>query len=146
MVVLRGHLSRYLWLYDQVTKPQVNSDESCPTVPPPSHAKQIQRRLDVTAQAAVVTEFQAGATIRALAAKHQVHRTTVSAILQRAGVPARQRGLRPEQISEAVELYAKGWSTADLGKRYNVTDMTVRARLIEAGVSMRKPGRPRKRS
>ena len=142
MVVLRGQLSRYLWLYDQVTKPQVTSGESCPVAPPPRHEKQIQRRLDVTAQAAVVAEFQTDATIRALAAKHQIHRTTVTAILERAGVPARQRGMRPEQITEAMELYGEGWSLAKLGKHYGVTDMTVRARLIEVGVVMRKPGRP----
>jgi site-specific DNA recombinase len=144
MVALRGHLSRYQWLYDQVTKPQVNSNESCPTAPPSSHRRQTQRRLDVTAQAAVVTEFQAGATVRALAAKHQIHRTTVTAILKRADVPARRRGMRPEQVAEAVKLYGQRWSTAELGKRYGVTDMTVRARLIEAGVAMRSPGRPRR--
>lgn len=112
---------------------------------PPRHQKQIQRRLDVTVQTAVVAEFQTGATVRALAAKHQIHRTTMAAILKRADVPARRRGMLPEQIAEAVELYGEGWSTAELGKRYGVTDMTVRARLIEAGVEMRKPGRLRKR-
>jgi DNA-directed RNA polymerase specialized sigma24 family protein len=143
-VVLRGEISRLASLAEKITSTEARAEKVRPVAPSSNGRKQAQRRLSLESQAVVVSEYEAGATIQALAAEHRVYRTTVTAILQRAGVPLRRRGLSPHQAVEAVQLYSEGWSTAELGRRYGVDDMTVRRRLLAAGVGMRRPGRPRK--
>jgi hypothetical protein len=59
----------------------------------------------------------------------------------------RRRGLSPDQIDEAVQLYKEGWSLAWVGKRMTVDPTTVLARLRERGVRMRDAqGRERQES
>jgi hypothetical protein len=75
-----------------------------------------------------------------------IHRTTVTAVLQRLGVELRQFGLSDEQVDEACRLYPEGWSLARLAQRNDVTDMTVRPYLLLAGVVMRSPHERRSHS
>jgi hypothetical protein len=72
-----------------------------------------------------------------LAKQFGIHRTTVTAILQRVGVEPRRFRLTNEQVVEACRLYPEGWSLARLAERYEVSDMTVRRYLLLAGVVMR---------
>lgn len=59
--------------------------------------------------------------------------------LRAKGRPSR-KALRLDS-SKLAELYAAGTSIADLGRRFDVSPATVRARLIEAGVELRpRPG------
>jgi hypothetical protein len=64
-------------------------------------------------------------------------RATSTAIILRAGVKPRQRGLTNEHLIEACRLYLDGWSLARLAERYGVNDMTVRRYLLLAGTVMR---------
>jgi hypothetical protein len=63
-----------------------------------------------------------------------IERRTVSNILHRHGVPMRRRGLSPDQIDEAIQLYNLGWSLARVGDHLGVAPTTVLTTLRERGV------------
>jgi hypothetical protein len=99
----------------------------------------VQTRLTVDAIDQLVADYRDGATVPQLADRFQVHRTTVSAHLQRHGVPRRanRRKLTDKQIAEAAKLYVAGWSTAKVGKQFNVSAETALQTLRKAGVPIR---------
>jgi DNA invertase Pin-like site-specific DNA recombinase len=98
---------------------------------------QRQRRLDAAEQEDLVARYQAGDLMTELAERYSIHRRTVSAILKRHGVPTRASGLSPEQIQQAVLMYAQGQSVAKIGKLLGADATTVHTRLREQGVRMR---------
>ncbi|MDA8399652.1 MAG: hypothetical protein M0008_06335 [Actinomycetota bacterium] len=85
----------------------------------------------------MVEEYQQGTGTIQLAKLYGISRETVRATLRRAGLPQHPRGLTPEQIEQAVGLYAAGESLARIGGRFDVDAHTVRTRLLELGVTMR---------
>jgi DNA-directed RNA polymerase specialized sigma24 family protein len=101
--------------------------------------RQAQVRLDAEQAKALAAAYRDGQTMKTLAERYGVHRTTVVAILQRHGVEPRQFGLPDEQVAEACRLYTEGWSLARLAQRYDVTDMTVRRYLLLEGIVIRSP-------
>jgi hypothetical protein len=105
------------------------------TEPGPSSG--VQRRLKPGEIARLVAGYQAGATARGLAGQFGIHRKTVTAHLQREGVPTRQRGLQPGQVDEMTHLYDQGWSTVKLGKKFGVSNHTISAALCNAGIPIR---------
>jgi hypothetical protein len=77
-------------------------------------------------------------TIKSLSDRYRIHRTTVYEHVDRQGVPRQQRGLGPRQIQEAAQLYESGLSLAKIGARFKVDAQTVRDRIAEEGVEIRK--------
>ncbi len=59
-------------------------------------------------------------------------------ILDEAGVIRRQRRATAEQLNEAVELYAQGWSLVRLSQHLGFGQSTVWLWLKERGVVMRR--------
>lgn len=105
--------------------------------------RQRQVHLPAQRQRDLIEQYKAGATQRELAGQYGVHRTTVTKILQRHGVEAR-RGLHPDLIDEAVRRYEDGQSLATVGRALGADPGTIKARLVERGVTMRDThGRPR---
>jgi len=101
-------------------------------------------RLDDAQNQQLIASYQAGSTVYQLADQFDINRRTVSAILHRHDVPMRRRGLTNSQIDDAERLYRQGWSLARIGNSMGFTADTVRARLLERGVTMRDTqGRPR---
>jgi DNA-binding CsgD family transcriptional regulator len=86
-----------------------------------------------------VAGYQAGAQAKELAKRWQINRHTVAAVLERAGVLPRARGLTPAQMNQACQLYCDGWSLARIGEKLGVTANTARRYLLLAGVVMRSP-------
>lgn len=81
-----------------------------------------------------------------LAALYGVSTGTVSAILVAHGA-VRSRGLTAEQVEQAVGANLAGDSLATIGRTLGVSADTVRARLLEQGVTMRaRSGRMRCRA
>ncbi len=105
----------------------------------PPLARPVQRRLTSAQVVELVAEYQAGADMRQLAQRWDVHRTTVAGHLRRAGVDLRRQGLSEEQRREAGRMYCEGWSLQRLAERYGCDAETVRAYLKRSGVRMRKP-------
>lgn len=84
---------------------------------------------------------EAGAQIKDLAEQFGVHKATVIAHLERAGVPGRRwpgRTLSLTQVQEAVQLYESGLSLVAVGERFGVDKRQVSRALRGAGVEIRK--------
>jgi hypothetical protein len=75
--------------------------------------------------------------MKVLAARWDMHRTTVTARLLRAGVRLRRHGMPSERLNEAVRLYGEGSSCERLAERYRCDDETVRQAPLRAGVKLR---------
>ena len=98
-------------------------------------------RLDEGQQEKVVTRYQAGETTKAIALSLSVTRQTVSAILDRHGVPRRYRLLGPTEVLEAKSLYEQQkLSVADIGAQLGVSTKTAYIALRAAGATMRPVG------
>ncbi len=138
LVVLTGGSSKFLAQLSGLASalPDLSEPSGLPAETP---ARPAQRRLTADQVAELVAEYQAGANMRELAVRWQVHRTSVAGHLRRAGVELRRQGLSDEQLSEAARLYGEGWSLQRLAERYSCDDETVRAYLKRAGVRMRRP-------
>jgi lambda repressor-like predicted transcriptional regulator len=106
----------------------------------PAHAqKQAQRRLEPPEVARLVADYKAGASMKELAKRHGIHRTTVAHWLYENAVELRRQGIAEDQVGEVTQLYAEGWSLARLGERYECDAETVRSVLRGAGVVLRRP-------
>ena len=84
--------------------------------------------------------YQRGLGVNDLAARFGVNRKTVSAHLERQGVPRRYRLLSGDVLDDAVGLYEAGLSLVDVGARLSVSPNTVLNALRTAGVSRRPVG------
>jgi transposase len=107
---------------------------------------QRQHRLSQAEIAELIVAYHQGQSIRQLARRFKVHRTTVTALLRRQGIELRQAGLAPAAIPAAASLYGQGWSLARLGERFGVDAATVWRALRAAGVEMRMPSQRPTRS
>ena len=82
--------------------------------------------------------YQEGASLKDLSRSYAINIRTVMDHLDRHGIARRGNvKLRPDQISDACQLYGEGWSTIELGNRYGVSDTTVGNVLKRAGTQMR---------
>ncbi|MFB9728697.1 helix-turn-helix domain containing protein [Haloechinothrix salitolerans] len=86
-----------------------------------------------------MAEYLAGATVYVLAERYGIHRATVGQHLAARDIDTQPPGLHPDDVPTTVELYQAGWSLARIATKFHTSDMTVRARLLEAGVVMRSP-------
>lgn len=99
------------------------------------------KRLSAAEKAELLAEYESGTLVRDIAEKFDVHRVTVSNLVEAAGMTPRSRGLGPQQVIEAADLYTAGQSLAKLGDRYGVNAETVRQALRRIGVTIRpRPG------
>jgi len=99
--------------------------------------RQVQHRLRSEEVEELLNRYQAGAKIGELATIFGVHRDTVSEILDRQGVPRRQRGIPPELVEEVIAAYRGGSSLATIGGEMSVDPGTVALTLRKAGVQLR---------
>ena len=101
-----------------------------------------QRRLSPGDADDLIASYQAGATIKELAARYHIHRTTVAKHLDRHRVPRHheQTAWDDELLKQAAELYASGFSLTDVAHQFGIDAQTVANRFRRAGV----PVRPRR--
>jgi hypothetical protein len=99
--------------------------------------KQAQHRLSSVETDSLVADYRAGVTVLRLADRYQIHRDTVSEILDRNDIARRPRGIPPELLKEVIETDTLGSSLAAIGKRLSVDPTTVGNALRAAGVSLR---------
>ncbi|MFV0318577.1 MAG: hypothetical protein ACK5O2_16645, partial [Microthrixaceae bacterium] len=83
---------------------------------------------------ALVGDYLAGMSVKALAERYGIHRATVFSHLRRRNVPSRRPGLGLDEKAEAVRLARAGVSMRAIGRRMGVDRKAVRAALVEAGV------------
>jgi len=135
---LRRHLSNTLSdlekLAASIQSPDINRFEAMPT-----QRTRVQPRLTTTQVEELVARYEDGATIRVLAHDFAIHKHTVSAHLERQGIPRRVsvRKLAPADHAEAVRLYEHGLSLVSVAEQLKVNPSTVMRELQRAGVSTR---------
>jgi hypothetical protein len=100
-------------------------------------AKQVHRRLQPDERDEMVVGYRKGLTIYELAQRFQIHRNTVSDLLERRGVPRRYQSLSSAQIGKAIKQYSAGDSLATVGRSLGCDPNTVRLALIAADVPRR---------
>ncbi len=98
--------------------------------------KQVQNWLTSDQQAELISRYLAGDTAHQLAETFRVHRTTVAKLLVDAGI-RRPRSLTPEQVQEAIRLYADGWSCEHIGQHFGRDHSTIWLALKRADVKLR---------
>lgn len=102
-----------------------------------------QTRLSASNRAELLARYAAGVPVRELATQFGVHRGSVRAIAQRAGLEARGPRL-PESIrAEAARLYADGQTLAQVAEQLGISDEAVRAAVVACGGMIRPRGRQR---
>jgi lambda repressor-like predicted transcriptional regulator len=99
--------------------------------------KQIHRRLSSVQIDELIALYRAGATLRELSKRFEIHRATVSIILERHNVARRYRLLEGERLDGAIQAYKSGESIISIANRLGVAGDTIRKALIKAGVRMR---------
>lgn len=72
-----------------------------------------------------------------IARERGLHRTTIAAVLDRAGIAQRPKGMSAVQIEMAADLYIAGLSLAAVGSRLGFAARTIRTELLKRGVRMR---------
>lgn len=98
---------------------------------------QPQTHLTDDAVGEIVAGYRAGATILELSARHDCDRKTVIRYLKLRCVEMRRRRLSEDQIDQAVLLYESGLSLIKVGKAVGADPKTIKARLVERGVTLR---------
>lgn len=121
----------------QILTGQGRDGPSPRTVPP---LKQKQIRLTDSEQIEVLERYLAGETAKALASTFGVNRTTIFAILQRAGIESRYRILTDRDVITATEMYESGQSLGSIARHFDVNDGTVLNAFRRAGVPTRARG------
>jgi hypothetical protein len=106
--------------------------------PPPKPFKTL-RKLKPAEIDELVKRYQAGSSVYQLAELYDIHRITIGRHLRARGIDTTAPALTEEQVREAVQLYAEGWSCMKIAKHFGVGTETVRGRLHQAGLVMRGP-------
>jgi hypothetical protein len=101
--------------------------------------KQVQTRLSSVDAEHLCLDYQAGATLKQLAAQYRLHSATAAALLEKAGIVRRSFNTSPadESLRLAVELYGQGSSTVAIGDIIGCSPETVRRHLIMRGIQLR---------
>lgn len=112
--------------------------------PRPPRSARTGKKLPGETERAIVAEYKAGQTMKQIAARHNIHRVTVSEVLDRTGTTKRPKGMSPSQVDIAARLYESGLSLASVGTQLGFNATTVRTKFLHRGVTTRDShGRPR---
>lgn len=106
-------------------------------IPLPSFQRQRQKHLTDDQVAQLLSDYKRGVAVNELAGAYGVHRTTVMAHVERAGIRRRWRTLTEADIDEASHLYESGLSLKVIAEQFAVNPTTVWKALIKAGVEIR---------
>lgn len=90
------------------------------------------RRLSAEQASALIADYEAGASVLAVARKYRVAPETATRRIRLAGVPIRsiKPGLTPDQVVRARELHASGWSYVRIGAALGFSHTAVRRALL----------------
>ena len=118
----------------EVTAKAARSRRSATDSPNPVRmAKQLrEREVDE-----LVARYQEIRNMRQVAREFRMSRTTVAKHMADRGVDT-SRGMKPADVTRAVELYAEGLSSVNVGKQLGFDNHTVISALRSEGVVIRK--------
>ena len=87
---------------------------------------------------ALIGDYLAGMSVKALAERYGIHRATVFSHLRRRNVPSRRPGLGIDEKAEAVRLARAGVSMRAIPESMGVDRKAVRRAMVEAN-AIREP-------
>ncbi len=128
---LVNRLDRGVYAVSQRPQSTAPKDDRGPVVRTVETAQTFLTAAEVDA---LVGDYLAGMSVKALAERYGIHRATVFSHLRRRNVPSRRPGLGLDEKAEAVRLARAGVSMRATGRRMGVDRKAVRAALVEAGV------------
>lgn len=128
---LVNRLDRGVYAVSQRPKSSAPKDDRGPVV---RTVETAQTFLTASEVDALVGDYLAGMSVKALAERYGIHRATVFAHLRRRNVPSRRPGLGIDEKAEAVRLARAGVSMRAIGRRMGVDRKAVRAVLVKAGL------------
>ena len=103
--------------------------------------KLIHRRLLPAQIDELVASYQAGATLQEMSEQFQIHRASISLVLERQNVARRYRMVEGERLEGAIRDYNGGDSIISIATKLGVPGDTVLKALNGAGVKLRpRPG------
>ena len=99
----------------------------------------IQRRLTILEIDRLVVGYLKGRSVRELAREFGIHRTCVSAHLERRGIPRRAnvRKLCDNQVAQAAGVYRAGAALAEVAQLFGVHTETLRREFKKVGGVLR---------
>ena len=95
-------------------------------IPRARRSERTEKKLPAKTRWANVAEYKAGQTMKQIAARHHIHRVTVSEVLNRTGTTKRPKGMSPSQVDIVVRLYESGLSLASVGTQLKFDAVTIR--------------------
>jgi hypothetical protein len=128
-------VQRYSKLANLSTIGDSTAVRAVPIAPQRVHSAQKRLGPDVVAQ--LVADYEAGIPTTELMVSYRIGKGTVLRLLESAGVPRRHQPLTPEQCTEAIQLYQKGWSLARIGRHFGRENTVIRDVLKRAGIPRR---------
>lgn len=72
--------------------------------PRPPRSARAGKQLPAETEQAVIAAYQAGQSMKAIAALQGIHRVTVSQVLERTGTAKRTHSMNPSQVDTAARL------------------------------------------
>jgi transposase-like protein len=107
--------------------------------PPPTARRRTQPRLRAEDVDGLVEGYHAGATIKQLAERFSINRTTAMAHLDRRHVQRRRVAKQWDQdaLATAADAYNEGHSLAQIANQHDLDPQTVANRLRRAGIKIR---------
>jgi hypothetical protein len=93
-------------------------------------------RLGPDGVAQLVADYQCGRSTKWLQQTYGLSQGAVLRLLDRSGVPRRQRGLTDEQVKAAIRLYARDWSLTRIGDHFDKHHTVVKNALMRAGITI----------
>jgi uncharacterized protein (DUF433 family) len=85
----------------------------------------------------LVAAYEAGTSIKDLAAQFEINRSTILAHLAEQDISRRYPALNPEEVAEVCELYDRGLSSSEIGQLFEVSADTVLRALRKMGIRTR---------
>jgi DNA-directed RNA polymerase specialized sigma24 family protein len=96
--------------------------------------RQLQKRLKPSKREDLADDYRAGMSVREVAAKYKIHRTTVLRHLERAGVTRRPTttALSEPDVADARNKRSEGLSYSAIASSFGVNPETVRRWLLKS--------------
>lgn len=126
--VLREHCN-HLLATDRLRKITAAAEACESRTLEPRRPRQAHRFLTAKQIAQLVTEYEAGTSMRALGTAFGIHRRTVATLLAKSGITPRARGVSEEKLHLARARLRKGESIASIARSLSIPATTLRSAL-----------------
>jgi len=105
------------------------------------HVHKLSQRLSRETVAAMVRDYQNGASSAELQKKYSLGRGSVQRLMREAGVRRRRKRLTDAEVASLVERYESGFTIREIAQEQGLSKTTVRDALARVSTNMREAAR-----